>query len=178
MRRTTIPGFVLSVLAASAMFRPAGARGDTTQPATGQRELVIVFIGASHCCSGITPALRGSLDELRRTLRTEAVRRRSSFRSVGLSLDWEPDTGWTYLKGLGPFDEISVGRNWYGLSAETLIWRDGTAEPVVPQVVVYEQDVDAESRNRVVFGPRRVLRTVSGAPDIAAWARAGAPLPP
>ena len=147
-------------------------------PATAPgKEIVAVFVSMASCCAELTPELLGPVADARKILRIRATEVGASFRMVGLALDWKPEDGWAYLKQFGNFDEVSVGSNWFGLSAEALLWADTAGTPVVPELVVFEREVDrSHGVPRPVFGPRKVLKTLQGASEIVAWLRAGAPL--
>ena len=156
----------------------SSASAQATQPAVPRsetrREIVAVFIGMNICCYPVSDSLREPLALVRRQLADQAMRQGAQFRMVGVALDWSPEEGWEYLRSLGRFDEVSVGSNWRNGQAEMLMWRDSTARPAVPQLVVYEHDVGT-STGAMTFGPRRTIRTL-GAAEIGPWARAGAPL--
>ena len=137
------------------------------------REIVAVFVGATSCCRALTPSLRPQLESLRLLLAARAREEGAEFRMVGVSIDWDAQAGWDYLRPLGHFDEVSVGSNWRNLQSETLIWRDRTAEPVVPQLVVYRHQIESD-REAMSFSPRERLKVLKGVPEITEWVRAGA----
>jgi hypothetical protein len=95
---------------------------------------------------------------------------------IGVSMDWEPEIGWSYLRQVGAFDEVAVGSNWFGLHPEVLMFSGAAVEPSIPQIVIYERTV-ASGGARPTFGPRRILRALRGRDEIVAWLNAGAPLP-
>ena len=140
------------------------------------REVVAVFISMADCCDALTRDLRAPVDSVRSVLRSRALRVNESFRMVGVSLDWEPEVGWNYLRQFGAFDEVAVGSNWFGLHPEVLIFSGAEIEASIPQIVLYERTV-ALGDARPTFGPRRMLRALRGRDQIVAWLNAGAPLP-
>lgn len=140
------------------------------------REVAAVFISMADCCDALTRDLRGPVDSVRSILRTRALRANESFRMIGVSLDWEPEVGWNYLRQFGAFDEIAVGSNWFGLHPEVLMFSGAGVEAAVPQIVIFERTV-AHGDARPTFGPRRILRSLRGRDQMVAWLNAGAPLP-
>ena len=143
---------------------------------TPVREVAAVFISMADCCDALTRDLRGPIDSVRTLLRTRAARAQESFRMVGVSLDWEPEVGWNYLRQFGAFDEIAVGSNWFGLQPEILMFSGANVEASIPQLVIYERTI-AFDQSKPTFGPRRILRSMRGRDGIVAWLNAGAPLP-
>ncbi len=140
------------------------------------REVAAVFISMADCCDALTRDLRGPVDSVRSILRSRALRANESFRMIGVSLDWEPEVGWNYLRQFGAFDEIAVGSNWFGLHPEILMFAGANVEPSIPQIVIYERTVAFEGA-KPSFGPRRILRSLRGRDQIVAWLNTGAPLP-
>lgn len=140
------------------------------------REVAAVFIGMADCCDGLTQKLRGPVDSVRTLLRSRAMRANEAFRMIGVSLDWQPEVGWNYLRQFGEFDEVGVGSNWFGLQPEILLFSGAGVDAVVPQIVIYERNVTF-SEAKPSFGPRRILRTLRGRSEIVGWLSAGAPLP-
>lgn len=143
---------------------------------TPVREVAAVFIGMADCCDVLTRDLRGPVDSVRSILRTRALRANENFRMIGVSLDWEPEVGWNYLRQFGQFDEVAVGSNWFGLHPEILMFSGAGVDAAMPQIVIYERTV-ALGDGKPTFGPRRILRSLRGRDQMVAWLNAGAPLP-
>lgn len=140
------------------------------------REVAAVFISMADCCDALTRDLRGPVDSIRSILRTRALRANENFRMIGVSLDWEPEVGWNYLRQFGAFDEIAVGSNWFGLHPEILMFSGAAVDASIPQIVIYERTVTVGGA-KPTFGPRRILRSLRGRDQMVAWLNAGAPLP-
>ena len=166
---------ILGILALAATPLHAQFRS-VSSPGTTVREVSAVFISMADCCDALTRNLRGPIDSLRSIMQLRALRAQEVFRLIGVSLDWSPKVGYEYLRQFGEFDELGLGSNWYGLQPEVLMWSGDGVQPVIPQVVVYERTVTTD-QTRPAFGPRKILRTLRGHEEIAAWVRAGAPLP-
>jgi hypothetical protein len=135
-------------------------------------ELVMVYISSSTCIGNRARGLHEAIDSLKLILQARATARGMTFRAVGVALDWSADTGLSYLKEFGTFDEYAVGSNWFGLGPATLIWGDSTAAPHIPQVLIYEQSVAIG--DRVGFGPRTTRARRYGGDTLVAWIRGGA----
>jgi hypothetical protein len=140
------------------------------------REVAAVFISMADCCDALTRDLRGTVDSVRSILKTRALRANENFRMIGVSLDWEPEVGWNYLRQFGAFDEVAVGSNWFGLHPEVLMFSGASIEATIPQIVIYERTVSVADA-KPTFGPRRILRSLRGRDQMVAWLNAGAPLP-
>lgn len=142
----------------------------------GTPQLVAVYISSSNCVGNRAPGLHQAIDSLKLLLQARASATGRQFRAVGVALDWSPDSGLAYLRQFGAFDELDIGRNWFGLGVERFIWADSTARPVIPQIVIYEQEL-SPGPGRARFGPPSVLRRVLGGDSIVTWVRAGALVP-
>jgi hypothetical protein len=93
------------------------------------------------------------------------------YSTVGVSDEWSTARAWGLLKEFGPFDEISVGRNWLNTGVKRFV-TDLAGEAVVPQVVVIAEDVRVDTLPFVYGKPVELLRVV-GVDGMRAWASAG-----
>jgi hypothetical protein len=80
-----------------------------------------------------------------------------------------------YLHKLADFDQWIVGQNWANDAVVRLVWRDSTAVPALPQLVVLERNIGQRpaapggSPSRPYFGPDTVLQRFLSAGAIANW---------
>jgi hypothetical protein len=151
-----------------------GSRYEPSYERPTGAELVAVFVGSSRCVANAVPGFLASIDPMNRLLAQRARLQGRRFVAVGVTTDWEPDSGFAYLKGLSEFDEVAVGRNWYSNSVAHYIWSDSATAPVEPQVILIERTFDAAGP-RPTMGPERVIGRWQGADDIMAWVHAGVP---
>ncbi|MBW3573034.1 MAG: hypothetical protein KY467_18210 [Gemmatimonadetes bacterium] len=135
-------------------------------------EVVLVLLGASFCGAQHKPGFAQAVEDAKQQVRRQAVAGGAQFRAVAVSLDWDPKEAMEFLAGFGAFDEISVGSNWLNEGAQRYIWRDHQSDPVVPQIVVIERQV--ETAPAIKTQGERVLQRVQGSDQIIAWVRAGA----
>ncbi len=142
----------------------------------GGREIVAVFLSYSRCPGNNYAGLTESVDSMNRSLARQASDRHLPFVAVGVSSDWEPDSGYAYLKRLSSFDEVIVGRNWFNLGFQHWVWADSAGQAAVPQVIVLERTINP-ARSRVSFGQERVLARFPGPRQIVDWVKRGALLP-
>lgn len=138
------------------------------------RELVAVYIGASTCGPCLQQSVKDAVVQMKSLLETAAKKAGYAFAVIGVSTDWSTQTGFAFLNDNGPFDQILVGGNWTNLGVEHFIWRDSTATPAMPQIVVFERDVTLGDRIRI--SPPRIVRRVFGNDSIPQWVKAGAPI--
>ena len=96
--------------------------------------------------------------------------------AVAVTTDWEPDSGYAYLRRLSKWNEVIVGRNWFNLGIAHYVWADTLTNPVVPEVILLERDTDMGT-TRARIGNERVLARIVGADSILSWVRRGTPLP-
>ncbi len=89
------------------------------------------------------------------------------YSSIGLALDYDTSEGLELLSGIGKWDEISVGRSWYGSGAQHLIW-ETDIEPFFPQLVVARRSIRVETEH-VAFSELAVLQRFGSPAQAAAW---------
>jgi hypothetical protein len=135
-------------------------------------EVVLVLLGASFCGAQHKPGFAQAVEDAKQRVRQQAVARGAQFRAVAVSLDWDTREAMEFLAGFGTFDEISVGSNWLNEGAQRYIWRDFPSDPVVPQIVVFERQV--ETVPGVKTSGERVLHRVQGSDPVIEWVKAGA----
>ena len=142
------------------------------------REVVLVYFGKGNCGYSRTEELTAAVRHAKSILAARAQSGGFAFSARGVSLDWSVEQGVEHLKAVGPFDEISAGRNWINSAAVQYFWRDHVGEASVPQIVLLERIV-ARSEERASFTvtPEHVLIRLCGMNEIVEWVRSGAPVP-
>jgi hypothetical protein len=139
-------------------------------PIASGTEVVMVFL-ASSTCPGIHDAsLREALRLARDSLAEEARLSGKGFVVVGVSLDWNLESGYRLLERFGPFDEVLIGRSWLNSGAVRYLWSDFPGIAAVPQLVVLERVIDKD--RSISIRDERVRFRKAGAPVIVNWANA------
>jgi hypothetical protein len=138
-------------------------------------EIVLVILGASFCGAQREPGFPQAIEAAKVRVQALARSREQQFRTVAVSLDWDVEEALGFVRSFGRFDEVTVGGNWVSDGAARYVWDTFPGEPVVPQLIVMERRVDADSRG-IRFGPARVLKRLLGTEQIQEWVIAGAPL--
>ena len=134
------------------------------------REVEVVFVGSSSCGAAGRKDLEQVMDSLRAFMLADGVRRDYAVTFTGVALDWSVPSGLAFLEPFGPFDELSVGRNWMNANAVRYVWRDLAGKPEIPQLVVLERTVDLSTKS-IVVGEDRLVERITGADDIVAYVR-------
>jgi hypothetical protein len=134
-------------------------------------EVVAIFIGASTCPASMRPEMRNAIAHLRSELAVEANQAGVNFYITGAALDWNVDTGIAFLKRLGPFDEVTAGRNWLNMASVRYIIRDMQGAATTPQLLVVRRTTVAQSTLRV--SSEQLIARKVGAEAIESWAREG-----
>jgi len=166
---------VLSRLNAIALPEYRARWRDTSEGPSFSRQRIAVLISSTWCIGGrdprFVPALRAAL----RLMADQARRDSSSFTATGVALDWDLDSAVAYLRKLADFDQWIVGQNWGNDAVVRLVWRDSTAMPAIPQLIVLERSVGERSRTDgrpgtvPAFGDERVVQRFISADAIAKW---------
>lgn len=135
-------------------------------------EIVVVLVGAAFCGAQREPGFPQAVEEAKLRVQEQAKARGAQFRAIAVSLDWKTDEALGFLESFGAFDEIHVGSNWLNDGARRYIWTDLPGEPVVPQVLVIEREIETEPAVQV--RSERVVKRIAGAAPVIAWVREGA----
>jgi hypothetical protein len=180
------PGATAAGVAAGAGPRtivPLPARGpiDSLQytPRTDSpkgREFVVVYVGMTGCGASRDPELREAVRRMKPMLARQAAARSVALTISGVALDWGTEKGVEYLRGLGAWDEISVGSNWTNLGAVHHIWAHPDRRAAVPQILVLERTV-VEGPRRISVSDERRVAVLTGVGEIVDWVKGGSPLP-
>ena len=135
-------------------------------------ERLIVFVGSSTCPSSTRETLRDDLRALASELRNPnnaAV----IVRFVGVSTDDDPAIGSVFLTSIMPFDEIVAGRGWVNTGTDRYVFRDSTPMLVIPQVLVFERRMRADSTS-IQLEVLQLRAQIVGADSIHSWVTNGA----
>ncbi len=137
-------------------------------------ELIAVYIGAEFCGPCHDPQLKKAIARMKSILADRAAKDQQSFSVTGVSTDWEVEKGIKYLRSIGPFDEMIVGKSLFNQAASEYIWKDSSVSTVVPQLVLIERDVSYKD-GRAIIGSYRVVERHFGSTEIISWVSKGAP---
>lgn len=142
--RAVLVGFVLATVAfvaRKAVPAPMSLDDGITSVASteGQsqiEELYFVYLGSSTCPACNDPRLPSTIDSLRTLVEREASRRGWRMISLGLAKDASVEAGIQHLRKMGPFHEISTGREWLNRSVQDVVFRTFRGRPATPQVIL------------------------------------------
>jgi hypothetical protein len=138
--------------------------------------VLVVYIGMTGCGHSRDPELRKAVREMKPHLADQARSLKKPLSIVGVSLDWDVDSGIVYLQGLGAWDEIVTGGNWAGTGPTTFIWEVAGVKPQVPQILIFSRTVTQQPPSGMQIDPKQLRRRIVGTDSIIAWARSGAPV--
>lgn len=149
----------------TAAFRPLPVSSDSTIRSEYSRYVVVFKSTCGVCASG---AFRRELSQLRSVAEEHATRtgRILRFLAVGADDNWR--RSFQLVEELGPFDEVAVGGGWLNAEALSAFWQGTDAEPVVPQVLVIEESIEARPDWITVVRSDTIAR-LRGLSKIAEW---------
>ena len=136
---------------------------DSRPPNGTETQILAIFVASSTCGASEFLGLREALDNIRQTLKVDAVRDEKRFVSIGVSLDQDPWRGTEFLKTFGPFDEILSGESWLNTGALTFMLRDFPGPRVIPQLILVEREVEHSDQGILSVNDRVVGRKIGGA---------------
>jgi len=166
--------FVFSAAASAQTYVSAFERDQGIESGT---ELVMVYIGASHCGPCTWPEYKESLEQAKVLLSEQAEASGKAFVTVGVSIDYDPEVGYAFLNDSGRFDEMAMGRNWFNSAAVVHFGLTDGEEGrtlALPSIIVYERDMTMGAS--LGASEPRYLKQIVGATDLPAWVEAGAPV--
>ena len=139
-------------------------------------ELIAIYIGAEFCGPCHDPELKKAIGRMKTILADRAAKEQRSFSVTGVATDWDVEKGIKYLRSIGPFDEIIVGKSLFNQAASEYIWKDSSVSTVVPQLVLIEREVNYKE-GRALISAYRVVDRHIGTTEIISWVGKGAPRP-
>jgi hypothetical protein len=150
--------------------QPSAASPTLPSVKPGPSEIVLVLIGSESCGAHGIAGFNEAVRRARMRIAAHAEEQGVSFASTGVSFDWSIQDGLRFLDRLGPWDEVIIGRNWFGFAAAHFVWRDLPGDPVIPQVIVLERQIERQSE-AIIIGNYRVLFRIIGADNIIEWSQ-------
>jgi thiol-disulfide isomerase/thioredoxin len=148
---------------------------DAPQELVDGNELVLVYFGATNCGPCREPSVKAAVMKAKSVFAERAAAQHRPYATIGVALDTDVEKGIKYLKSVGPFDEVSVGRSFDNSAVLALmISDDEDAMMGIPQLIIYERTIEHRSRTIVASAPKILVR-VPGT-GIPVWVNAGAKL--
>jgi hypothetical protein len=147
--------------------------------------LIAFVVTASDCGWSKRPDGMKAVRVLKPTLQASHGSSFARISVIGVDLDDNLDVGLRFLADIGngsvggAFDQIVVGGSWLNEEIVKLVWREGTAEPASPQILVIERHVDATdymASSRLKIGDDTVVAHLVGENAIVKWLKEGQPL--
>jgi hypothetical protein len=141
--------------------------------------LLMVYVGSSDCAWSTDASLPGAVGAIRERLLQHARDQGMHAKFVGVSIDWDVDAGFEHLRGVGQFDEVSIGSNW----ANSWVLRFNAAAPEqgVPAIYLLRQEMAYHDDDRDALllkeTSSELLAVRRGLQPILAWAESPGALP-
>jgi hypothetical protein len=133
-----------------------------------QHELVLIYFGSSWCSPCVDPEFKAALTRLKSVVAELARSEHRTFRSVGVSVDWDVEAGLRFLNESGPWDEVNIGNNWYNSSVIEHFWNQPDSKPAVPQVLLIARSFLVEGSRYVPASKEYLVRLV-GKLEVENW---------
>jgi hypothetical protein len=133
-----------------------------------EHELVLIYFGASTCGPCVDPEFKAALRRLKTVVADIARSEHRTFRSIGVSIDWELELGLSFLNDSGPWNEVIVGNNWYNSAAIEHFWNQQDSMPALPQVLLLERSFAVTAKRRFP-GPKNYLVRLVGRHEVEKW---------
>jgi len=143
------------------------------------KQLRVYVLVSSRCGFCQDPQTKLALRGLRKQLRTTHAARYSRISVVAVSVDERITRGLKYLEEIGfsSFDQLSTGEGWLNDDATQLLWKNAYSEPLVPQLLVVERNMDGTPEPLTLsFGSDSLLTIVRGRQELLDWTKSGVPL--
>lgn len=152
---------------------------DSVATRPGDNEWVLVYIGSSSCAWSQSDTMPPTYRTIRRLVSKQARHNGASFSTLGIALDWSPESGIQHLARYDGFDAVATGRNWYNTVAHRFLWGELPGPAATPQFLVIARRREDTPRSdgyayRVV--DREMIARRVGLSEILRWADRGAPV--
>jgi hypothetical protein len=158
--------FVWSQTISESKYKPSTEIKDCT-------ELHMVYIGSTGCGFCKVPELKQAVIQAKDLLYQRAQEQGFQFAATGVATDLSIDRGIEFLKDVGPFDQIIVGRSIFNLAIIDFVSKDAGARPGEPQIIVYTREL-RRTPTRVLAGDPKLIFRIMGT-AIVKWVSKGAP---
>lgn len=150
---------------------------------THKEELVFIFTSSRSTCPACEEAeLSGLINDIKTKLHDRARELGIGFTSIGIAVDWSPETGIDHLQNISSFNEMIVGRNWYNTGMVKYTFSEFSGRRGLPQIIITKRVYSGEmnSDRGVISGYNGIesdveLHRVFGPPAFARWNRDGVP---
>lgn len=150
---------------------------------THKEELVFIFASSRSTCPACEEAeLSELINDIKTKIQDRARELDIGFTSIGIAVDWSPETGIDHLQNISSFDEMIVGRNWYNTGMVKYTFSDFPGRRGLPQIIITKRVYSGEMNPErgVISGYNGIesdveLHRVFGPPAFARWNRDGVP---
>lgn len=123
-------------------------------------QLVMVVVGSSRCGASQGNALAKAIRMVRDSARLMAEEQSVPFVTIGVALDYWPEEGLRWLRGIGEFDEVLSGQKWLGEGAFQFVWGVQGAPTVVPQIILETRTIERRKFQLRVINRSELARMV------------------
>lgn len=138
-------------------------------PAEYDHELVAVLVTATFCFAARRDDFRENLPDLGQALQERAQAEGATLRRVGVSIDWDPMEGATFLAELWDFDEIVAGGNWVNGGTLKYIWETHPGEPAIPQLILLRRRLGVTPTGGYTLDEEEITARIVGVDEILRW---------
>ncbi|HEX4824366.1 MAG TPA: hypothetical protein VFV19_08640 [Candidatus Polarisedimenticolaceae bacterium] len=159
---------VTTCIAAASEPKPYRA---APEPKEGN-EIVFVFVGGTGCAFCNDADVKAAVVKAKNIVAERADALKRPFAAIGVAIDSDFAKGLDYLKPLGPFDEVKLGRGFFNSAVLDLMASGDDALVGIPQVLVYERTVTTKGPKYDVTPPKVIAR-IPGT-GIPLWVQYGA----
>ena len=139
--------------------------------------LRVYFLYSSDCGICKDPAVMRAMSAMPAAVRAAAVQhgyQRVSLLAVSPDANRAASLGYLDRLGARSFDEVNIGGGWLNATIGDLVWRTGTIEASVPQVLVYRRQVSGTTAPyRMTISPDTLIGIVSGRDQLLKWKDSG-----
>jgi len=148
------------------------AQVDTVSYTRSDTSYSVVYLTSSICRWCLDKNHINDIESMLPLLKQNSNINKIRTEVIAVGIDVDTNRAINHINGIGKFDEISVGRNWYNTALDIYVWNSISVEPVVPQIVVLR--VVHEDRNDRIERKREVVLQLQGGQQIADWVDEGA----
>lgn len=133
-----------------------------------QTEVTFVYIGSSSCDFSTRPPVKRAVRSLISRSHRLTVTDDIGFTAIGVSVDYDVESGISHLNNVASFDEVLVGNSWANVGLEKYVWEEMPGPAVTPQIVIIRRNVSTPNNSNGAYRiqDEEVVARIKGSKEI------------
>lgn len=135
------------------------------------QEWQLIVIGNSHCVPSSSESLRAAVRQIANSLALQATAARDGFTTLGVATDDIQADGIGWLRNIGEFDEISVGRQWLNQFVLKYMPTSPGSVTGTPTILLVSRKVTVTSAGGYLVEDEKIAARLTGLESIVSYGK-------